>query len=184
MREKEMFIEANQMFESYFALISDDQWEQIVPSASDWTVHKLVSHVIENNIATAAILSGTSPEPSAHQTSKDFDVAWTESAQAAELSVSLLRNGEQKVMGPLGEMSANSFIQLMTVDRTVHAWDLAKAIHADTKLIPEVAAAAYEWVQAFAPTLYEAGEFGEPLAVAGDATSQERLLAITGREPS
>lgn len=184
MREKEMFIESNQMFESYFALIKDDQWGYIVPTTSDWTVRKLVNHVVKNNLATAAILSGKSPSTSEVEQSENMDVFWSESAQAAESAVLGVSDGHEKVAGPLGEMSASSYIRLMTVDRTVHAWDLARTIHANTKLIPEVARAAYEWVQAFASSLYKLGEFGEPLAVAGDATPQERLLAITGREPS
>jgi hypothetical protein len=72
----------------------------------------------------------------------------------------------------------------MTVDRTIHTWDLAKAIDENTSLEPKITKAAYEWVQPFTDILYKAGEFGEAIAVAGDATDQERLLAITGREPS
>jgi uncharacterized protein (TIGR03086 family) len=183
MREKEIFIEANQMFESYFALVKDGQWDTIVPSASDWTVRKLVDHVIENNLATAAILNGETPSES-ENTDQDSDVAWSESAQVAESAASSVKNGSDTVEGPLGPISKQSFLRLMTIDRTVHSWDLAKAIGADTILNREVATAAYEWAPHFAPRLFDAGEFGEPLAVAGDATAQERLLAMTGREPS
>lgn len=183
MREKELFIQANQMFESYFALIKDEQWNTIVPSASDWTVRKLVDHVIENNLATAAILTGQ-PAPDHAEVDENSDVAWSESAQVAEAAASGIKNAFDTVEGPLGPISKQSFLRLMTIDRTVHSWDLAKAIGADTILNREIAQAAYEWAPHFAPQLFEAGEFGEPLAVAGDATAQERLLAMTGREPS
>ena len=183
MRETEIFIEADQMFESYFALVKDEQWNTIVPSASDWTVRDVVDHVIENNLATAAILNGQ-PAPDKEVSEADLDVAWSESAQVAELAASEVKNGSDTVEGPLGPISKQSFLRLMTIDRTIHSWDLAKAIGADTILNPEIATAAYEWAPHFAPRLFEAGEFGEPLAVAGDATAQERLLAMTGREPS
>ncbi|MEO7617586.1 MAG: TIGR03086 family metal-binding protein [Candidatus Saccharibacteria bacterium] len=183
MREKELFIEANQMFESVFALIKDEQWGEMVPSAPDWTVHELVEHVIQNNLATAAILSGQASEENI-ESDDDITVTWSRSAQLAESAAAKVGDGAEKIQGPLGEMTKNSFLRLMTVDRTVHTWDLAKAIDEDTTLNPEVAKAAYEWVQLFATTLYKAGEFGEAISVAGDATDQERLLTMTGREPS
>jgi uncharacterized protein (TIGR03086 family) len=184
MREIDIFTEANQMFESYFALIKDEQWDEVVPTAPDWSVERLVAHVISNNLATAAILAGEKPSDEAEVLGDTPEVAWSEAAQAAEGAAAGIRDGEAMVNSPLGEMSKASFLRLMTIDRTVHAWDLAKAIGADMTLIPEIGQAAYEWVPVFAKQLHEAGEFGDAFSVAGDATAQERLLAITGREPS
>ena len=183
MREKELFIEANQMFESTFALVNDEQWNDIVPSTSEWTVRRLVEHVIQNNLATASILNGfTSDEAS--KTDDDMNVTWSRSAQSAEAAASKVSDGDEKVQGPLGEMSKSSFLRLMTVDRTVHTWDLAKAINANIDINPEIAQAAYQWAQPFATTLYEAGEFGEAIRIGGDAPNLDRLLALTGRNPS
>ena len=70
------------------------------------------------------------------------------------------------------------------MDQLVHTWDLAVAIDGDRKLDPEIVDAI---VAMFLPQMPEigrqAGFVGPEVAVAANASAQDRLLAAMGRHP-
>ena len=67
-------------------------------------------------------------------------------------------------------------------DLFAHAWDLAKATGQDAALDADYAAAAYQGMSAVGPALHESGQFGTPQPVAPDASPQDRLIALIGRD--
>jgi uncharacterized protein (TIGR03086 family) len=71
----------------------------------------------------------------------------------------------------------------MTMDLTVHAWDLARGIGADERLDPELINEVLAFVEPQGEQLAGSGLFAPPVAVSDDADSQTRLLALLGRRP-
>jgi uncharacterized protein (TIGR03086 family) len=68
-------------------------------------------------------------------------------------------------------------------DQLLHGRDLAKATGQDTAMPAELAKAAYETIHGRFTDEQRKGVFKPAITVADDATSQERLLAYTGRGP-
>ena len=71
------------------------------------------------------------------------------------------------------------------VEIAAHTWDLARSIDAETSMDEDMA----QQLLAFAPTLplddlRAAGELGPEVKLPGGATYADRLLAISGRQPS
>lgn len=182
MHETDMFIQADQLFESYVTQVEDDQWDAPVPSTPDWTIRELVNHVAQNNLATISAITGG-------QATDDEDVlgeheidAWSAAAQTAEEAAASIDDYDVTIETPLGSMTVSDFLKLQTVDRTIHAWDLASALGFEYDIEPNLAEITYEYGQKFAPKVRAAGAFGEEIAVGGEATPMEKLLALSGRE--
>lgn len=73
--------------------------------------------------------------------------------------------------------------QFYTFDVFAHAWDLARASGQQLDLDEDYAAGAYAGMSAMGPALHESGQFGTPQPVAEDASTQDRLIALIGRDP-
>jgi hypothetical protein len=69
------------------------------------------------------------------------------------------------------------------MDTVVHAWDLARAIGADTRLPDPLVSFALRELSGYADRLAASGLFDPPLPVPAHADSLTRLLALTGRDP-
>jgi uncharacterized protein (TIGR03086 family) len=67
-------------------------------------------------------------------------------------------------------------------DQLLHGWDLAKATRQDTAMPAGLAEAAYETIHGRFTDDQRKGVFKPAIAVADVASSQERLLAYTGRD--
>lgn len=68
-------------------------------------------------------------------------------------------------------------------DQLLHGWDLAIAIGQSAVMPEDLAQAAYEVVHGAFTDDQRHGVFGPELPVGPDATTQQKLLAYTGRDP-
>jgi uncharacterized protein (TIGR03086 family) len=68
----------------------------------------------------------------------------------------------------------------MTMDLTVHTWDLARAIGANEQLDEELVSDVLAFIEPQVDQLVGTGLFAPPIEV-GDADTQTRLLALLGR---
>jgi uncharacterized protein (TIGR03086 family) len=91
---------------------------------------------------------------------------------------------EARVATPAGEMSAAQFMGILALDHLVHTWDLAKATRQNTSLDPALTETCYGM---FVPGLIDMarphGAFGPPVSVPDSASTQDKLLGYTGRQP-
>jgi uncharacterized protein (TIGR03086 family) len=71
--------------------------------------------------------------------------------------------------------------QMALLDLTVHGWDLARATGQPYTPDPAAVATLHPMAERMGPQARSTGVFGEPVAVAEEATAFEKLLAITGR---
>ncbi|MBD0709134.1 MULTISPECIES: TIGR03086 family metal-binding protein [unclassified Streptomyces] len=89
---------------------------------------------------------------------------------------------EEGVTGFFG-LPARTVGRMVLLDLTVHAWDLARATGRDFEPDAAVVAGLAEEVEQLAPTGREMKVFGDAVELPAGATSFERLLATTGRDP-
>jgi uncharacterized protein (TIGR03086 family) len=73
--------------------------------------------------------------------------------------------------------------QMLMLDLTVHSWDLAIATGQPHHPDPEVADVLYRTFSEMAPVARQTGAFGEAVTVPDDASTFERLLGVSGRDP-
>lgn len=85
----------------------------------------------------------------------------------------------------MGQMPLSQVIdQFYNFDLFAHGWDLAKGSGQQIELDEEYAAGAHQGMSAMGPALHESGQFGSPQPVADDASAQDRLIALLGRDPA
>jgi hypothetical protein len=71
----------------------------------------------------------------------------------------------------------------MLVDLTVHCWDVARGAGLDERLVPEAVSAVLAFLEPQGAALAESGYFAAPVATSS-ADAQDRVLALSGRDPS
>ncbi|MEV6398420.1 TIGR03086 family metal-binding protein [Streptomyces sp. NPDC051907] len=92
---------------------------------------------------------------------------------------------EEGTTGSMG-MPARTLGEMALGDLTVHAWDLARATGQEFAPAPLAVGEVLRSFEKLAPMARKMGAFGEevPLADAASASDFDRLLALTGRDPS
>jgi uncharacterized protein (TIGR03086 family) len=86
---------------------------------------------------------------------------------------------DPEVLEKMGPMLGIAFS-----DQLLHAWDLAKATGQDTTMPEGLAEAAYKTIFGRFTDDQRAGVFKPEVQVPPEASSQDRLLGYTGRDPS
>ncbi|TQN31679.1 uncharacterized protein (TIGR03086 family) [Haloactinospora alba] len=161
------------------------QWGQATP-CRQWDVHDLLNHLVSEQLWVPHLLNGGTIEEAGDR--YDGDVLGEEPVATWEVASRESRSAwlqpgatERTVHLSFGDASSSLYLWQMTFDLTVHAWDMARAIGADEKLDPGLAAEVLQWARGQF-TEGESGElFDAPVPVAEDADNQTRLLALTGR---
>jgi uncharacterized protein (TIGR03086 family) len=183
----ELFQRAQAQFTDRVDAVAPDQWED--ESLPEWTVADLVAHLVNEALWVPPLLAGEPfdlidgrfPEDAADLLGDDPFTGW-ESAADGALSAfaeddALIRT----VRLSRGPTPATDYIEEMTADLTVHAWDLARATGGDTELNGELVTAALVFAERL-PEDGVPGLFDPPLDVSPSAPPQVRLLARFGRK--
>jgi uncharacterized protein (TIGR03086 family) len=181
----ELFQRAQNQFTDRVDAVAPDQWDD--PALPEWTVADLVAHLVTEQLWVPPMLAGEPyaegrfPEDTADLLGTDPFLGW-ESAADGALSAfaeddALLRT----VHLESGPLPATVYIQQLTTDLTVHAWDLASATGGDTALDGELVTAAL-LVAEGVPETGVPGKIDPPLDVSDSAPPQVRLLARFGRK--
>jgi hypothetical protein len=66
----------------------------------------------------------------------------------------------------------------------IHSWDLSRAVGVQAPLDPGLCQSGYDRALANKKVLEESGALGAPVAVPDDATVQDQLLGLFGRDPN
>jgi uncharacterized protein (TIGR03086 family) len=178
----ERFRRVTGRFDEVVRAVPWDAWDAPTP-CEGWVARDVVRHLVEwvPGVFGGAGLAFSS-EPSVDE---DPVRAWE---QLRDVLQGALDDPDVAARtfdaGPPGEMTVEQAIdRLVTADVLVHTWDLASARGGDVELDPEVAADMLAGMEPMVDVLVASGHFGPPIAVAGDADVQTRLLALTGRDP-
>jgi uncharacterized protein (TIGR03086 family) len=165
----------------------DESEMDVVTNCEPWTVRRLASHALNNQLLWAGIVTGE-----AIVSAEDTMAAVPHEGPLADLANDvrdrvLATWGAEGVLEetyetPFGELPGSTVILFPTIDALAHAWDLSasvsRAIEFPTQTIPTLSAV-FDAVctdDARAAGLIQAAT--EP---PGDATDTERLMATAGR---
>lgn len=164
--------------------IGDDQWRLPTPD-TDWDVHALVNHLVNEELWAPPLLAGKTLEDVGTRFDGDLlgddpKGAWETAAHASVQAVTA-ESLDHTVHVSFGRIPGSEYVSQLTADHTIHAWDLARAIGRDEVLDPALIEFSFEL---YAPQIEEwrkAGIFGPPVEPPPGASRQDLLLALTGR---
>jgi uncharacterized protein (TIGR03086 family) len=144
----------------------------------EWDVRTLMDHMLETDRYFVGAARGedvSPPSPQPPQLLGNDPVADFEHAQQETLQTF----GADGVIEKTGPSLGIAFS-----DQLLHGWDLARATAQDATMPDGLAQAAYDMIHGRFTDEQRKGLFKPELAVAADATAQDKLLAYTGRNPS
>jgi uncharacterized protein (TIGR03086 family) len=144
-----------------------------------WDVAQLVDHAIDAQRMVPKALGATG---GIDTTGDDAVALWETVRSAADAALSAEGALEETVKLPFGEMRARDGLAFPLNDLLVHTWDLARAIGADDRLVPEACALSLANLEPIDELLRGPGFFGPKLEPAPGADVQDRLLAFLGRQ--
>jgi uncharacterized protein (TIGR03086 family) len=165
--------------------VAADQWHAPTP-CDEWDVRALVNHLVVEQLWVPEMLAGhtvaeVGDRLDGDQLGQNPVAVWDAAADLALADFGLPGAMERTVHLSYGDVPAIDYCGEMTMDATVHSWDLARAIGGDDELDPELVALALAIVEPRAEELKASGLFGEPVAVPSTADPQTRLLGLLGR---
>jgi uncharacterized protein (TIGR03086 family) len=82
------------------------------------------------------------------------------------------------------DATRESLLGVLSTDVLVHTWDLSRALGLEVSLDAELCRIGFDRAEANRDRLAASEMFGPPVDVAADASIQDRLLGIFGRDPA
>jgi uncharacterized protein (TIGR03086 family) len=164
--------------------ITDAQWWAPTP-CTEWNVRDLVAHVVAGNRNFTEMLRGRAPTSSV-EGDQTLPGPLLREAYHVDLPALLAAFDapgalEVPVRMPIGTVPGLVALQARTTDVLVHGWDLARAIGASPRALPQdVATAMALFVRARRSAL-PGGRFAPARPTPLDASPVDRLAAMLGR---
>lgn len=179
----ELYSQAVAEFGARVEKIGDDQWRLPTP-CTEWDVWRLVNHVADEQRWAPYLMGGGKVNEAGDRFSgdalgPDAKASWRESSERSMASFSAPDALEIHVSVSAGDISARDYLWQMTVDSTIHAWDLARGIGADERLDHELVRRIYAEMEKDPEPLGPG--FDPPVSVSANADLQTRTLAFFGR---
>lgn len=172
-------------FDSRVSQIGDDQWSAPTP-CSHWDVRALVAHLVDECRWVPYLLDGGTVDDAGDRFAgdplgDDPKAAWRAASTAAREAFGAEGAVDHSVAVSYGEISARDYLWQLTVDLTVHAWDLARGIGADEQLDHELVRRIHSETEHDTESLAKSGLFDPPVHVPTHADLQARMLGLFGR---
>ena len=185
MNVAELFERSCREFDRRVAELRSDQLALETP-CTEWDVRTLLNHVVVEDLWVPPLLKGATIEEvgdrfDGDQLGDDPQGAWRAAQGAAVQAVKDLPSVERTVHLSIGVFPASFYLGQLIFDHTVHAWDLAAAIGANTRLDPELVDFSIEEFAAQEDHYRAGGAIGERPDIPAGADPQTRLLAMFGR---
>jgi uncharacterized protein (TIGR03086 family) len=193
MPDLDTFLAAVRAFTDRVHAIAEDQWQHDTPD-EDWTVADLVGHLIDEHRwaapllhgldldAAAAVVDGTRPLPVDGGTGANLAESWDEASTGSADAFSQADALERTVHLSRGPTPARSYLDEMIFDLVVHSWDLGTAISYPEPIPDDVVEPVYAVAKDLGD-LSGSGMFDAPVDVPDDASTLDKLIALTGRDP-
>ncbi len=168
--------------------IRPGQWGLPTPCPA-WDVRVLLGHLVDGQAQVAAMLRGnpppaptTDPAGLARLAGPDPAAAWRQAGRQSAAALAAVTD-EAVVPTPMGEVPVPVLLATAVIEPLLHGWDLATAVGVVADLDPETAEATLAGVRALGAQLAGTGMFAAALPLHDGMTTQEQLLALTGRRP-
>ena len=163
--------------------IQPGQWSART-QCMDWTVHRLVEHLVGKNLVFAAVLAEQSlPQRGDGVPSGRLARAYRESAAVLLDAFAQLGVLDRSYQGPLGAATGAERLKIRMYDLLAHGWDLAQALGRPADLPEDAAEESLAFARADGRAVQPGGGcFGPPRPIADAAPAIERLVAFLGRD--
>ncbi len=188
MDSKATLIAAINNFGRIVSSIPAEAWTRPTPD-TDWDVKAVVNHVTSEILWIPDLLAGQTIAQVG--TKYDGDVAgsdptksWAQASAKAVKSINDLADTQSIVHLSFGDTPAEAYLGQMIIDITIHGWDASAGAGLNRNLPEDLAGAAYELFKPQAEQWRSGGALGPQVQVAADATTQDKLLALSGRNPA
>ncbi|MGY1726685.1 TIGR03086 family metal-binding protein [Geodermatophilus sp. SYSU D01062] len=182
----ELFQRAQATFTDRVDAVEPGQWD--LEALPGWTVADLVAHLVGEAHWVPGLLAGEPLDDVAARVPSGTDAllgddpltAWETVADEALAAVATADLTAGTVHLSRGPTPAHEYVEELTADLTVHAWDLARATGGDEALDPALVRAA-EAMAGRLPADGVPGLFAPAVELPDGADPQQRLLARLGR---
>jgi uncharacterized protein (TIGR03086 family) len=167
----------------------DDAEMDTATNCEPWTVRRLASHALNNQLVWAGLVTGqelVSVEDTMSAVPIDGDLAPV-ADQIVERAMPLWRSdGVMDAIHPtpFGELPGTVIINFATVDAIMHAWDLSSSVGHPIEFSPDALPAISAVVEATCTDdVRAAGLIRSATEPTADASATDRLVAAAGRSP-
>jgi uncharacterized protein (TIGR03086 family) len=164
-------------------VIQPEQWSAPT-QCMDWTVHRLVEHLVGKNLVFAAVLA-EQPLPQRGDGMSSGELARTYRESAAVLLDAFEQPGvlDRSYQGPLGAATGAERLKIRMYDLLAHGWDLAQTLGRPAEMPDDAAEEALAFARADGRAVRPGGGcFGPARPVADGAPAIVRLVAFLGRD--
>ena len=163
--------------------IRPDQWSAPT-QCMDWTVHRLVEHLVGKNLVFAAVLA-EQPLPQRGDGMPSDQLARAYRETSAVLLDAFGQPGvlERSYQGPLGAATGAERLKIRMYDLLAHGWDLAQALGRSADLPEDAVEGSLAFARADGRSVRPGGGcFGPARPIHDAAPEIERLVAFLGRD--
>jgi len=175
-------------FDTRVHAVGDDQWANPTPCA-EWNVRALVNHLVYELLWVPPLMEGRTIAEvgdafEGDQLGDDPKAVWEAASVASRSAIEEPGAMQRTVRLSYGDVPARHYIIELSSDLALHAWDLARGIGVDDQLDADLARYLYEWILPHADALAGSGAYAPARSVGENASPQDRLIALSGRDPS
>jgi hypothetical protein len=189
MKERELFLLADEAIRYVIDRITPDQLELAVPE--DWV--RVPNPTLLDVVAAHAYDEAWVPDVLAGRTIDEVDdkyggdllggdplVAYDELNDAARVAVNRAGDPDDVAHLSYGDFTVAEYFQHTAIYRAFQAWSIAKLVGLDFHLRPELVDALWQQIGPQIDDWRAMGVFGPAIEVPADADDETRLLAATG----
>ena len=197
MREQDVFVLADRALLRVVTAIRDDQWDMPMPpdfatraDTGSLTLRKVINYHAYDDAWVPDMLAGrTMDEAGTDRFDGDLLGAdpvgrFTALVESACAAAQALDDPQRTVHCSFGDFPAQHYLWQVNMFRGLRANDIAAAIGADPTLPDALVAGLWEELAPNAEEWRAMGIFGPAVPVPDDASAQDRLLGLTGRQPT
>ena len=186
--DAELFEQALRGFRERVDRVPADGWSGASPCA-DWDARGVVNHVVGELLWVPPLLAGRTIGEVGDQFDGDVlgdDPAAAYAAAADGAIAAAKEPGAREAITHLsfGDFSGADYLAQVGSDVAIHTWDLSRATGQPGALDEGVVAAVHDFLAPQAEDWRAGGAFGPAVEVAPTASAQDRLLGLTGRNPT
>lgn len=153
------------------------------------TVTHLLAHMLGEVSQVQAVISGSVTweivgSPAAHsvEDALKVQVAWNAASETARRAFAMAPM-QAVISTSLDELTVEEYKLLLSSDLIFRTWDLAQAIQVPMQLGQEFVESMYAFLLPMQRVLHAMSIFGQPIPLPDGCSLQDRLIALSGRQP-
>ena len=192
MNETDVFILADQALNNVIQQIKDEQWGIDVPAAMmggrAMTLRELINYHAYDELWVPDVLNGKTIAEVGRSYGEDLlgenpRASYAVINEAGQTAVKQFTDLDKVVHLSYGDFPARDYLVHTTLYRGLQSYDIASIIDVDASMPDDLVQGLWDEISPQAEALRQMGVFGPEVAVAPDASLQDRLLGLTGRDP-